>query len=90
LECHIHHIQNCGKPFLIPDGFLLADDKKVHWLEIVKSVNSYTGIPPLTLKINMKGDVRQRMLDALSREFIFRWDKDILERENSVGINNVG
>ena len=45
LGCHIHYIQNCGKPFLIPDVFFLAGDKKEHWLEIAKKVNSYTGIP---------------------------------------------
>jgi len=76
-------MQNCGKPFLVPDVFFLAGDKKERWLEIVKKVNSYTGIPPITLKINVKEGIRQRMFNELSREYIFRWDRDIFEHEES-------
>jgi hypothetical protein len=28
LESHVHIIQNCGKSFLIPDGFFLPNEKK--------------------------------------------------------------
>lgn len=78
-----HYIQNCGRPFLIPDVFFLTGEKKERWLEIVKKVNSYTGILPLTLKINVKKDIRQGMLTALSREYIFRWDKDFFDHAES-------
>lgn len=83
LECHIHYIQNCGKPFLVPNVFFLAGEKKERWLEIVKRVNSYTGIQPLTVRINVKEDIRQRMLNAFLTEYIFRWDKDFFEHEEN-------
>ena len=28
LACHVHSIQNCGKPFLISDGYFLPSDRK--------------------------------------------------------------
>lgn len=85
LSCHIHHIQNCGKPFLFSDGYFLPVDKKEYWMKIVKEVNIYSGIPRLPLTINVEGDEIQKMLQALSKNHIYRYDKDILEKM-SLGI----
>jgi hypothetical protein len=89
LESYIHSIQNCGRPFLIPDGFFLTQNMKVRWLEIVKKINLITGIQPLNLKINVKNTVKQMMLQGLSKNHIFVIDKDILDHpENSLIVDS--
>lgn len=83
LECYIYYIQNRGKPFLLVDAFFLADDKKKHWSEIVGRVNSFSGIPQYTFKLNVKEHIRKKMIEKLSTEFIFVHDKDILKHEEN-------
>ena len=61
LHCHVHGILNYGRDFLIPDIHFPSNDKKDKWLEIVRKVNTFTGIARLTLRINVKETIRQRM-----------------------------
>jgi hypothetical protein len=90
LESHIHSIQNCGRPFLIPDGFFLPDEKKNQWLGIVNKINRVTGIMPLNLRINVKEEIRKTMLEALLNKHIFVIDKDIIDYpENSLEIDPI-
>lgn len=71
LESHIHSIQNCGKPFLIPNGLFLTKIMKEKWLHLVKKINLVIGIQSLKLKIDLKDTIKQRMLDDLSKNHIF-------------------
>jgi hypothetical protein len=88
LESHVHIILNCGRRFLIPDGFFLPDEKKERWLAIVKKINLITGIPTLNLIINVKEEIRQAMCEALSNKHIFAIEKDIIENpDNSLSID---
>jgi len=90
LDCHVHSIQNCGRAFLIPDIPFASNDKNNRWQEIVRKVNTYTGIHPLTLRINVKETISQQMLEALSKDHIFKWDQDILKHsENSLRIDTL-
>jgi hypothetical protein len=84
LESHIHSIQNCGKPFLIPDGFFLSQDTKLNWLHLVRRINLVTGIQPLKMRINVKHNIKQTMLDSLSKNHIFIIDKDIFDHPENI------
>jgi hypothetical protein len=79
LESHIHSIQNCGMPFLIPDGFFLPIDKKEQWQHIVEKTNLVTGIQILNFKINVRPHLIEPMLHELTNRHIFKCDKDIIE-----------
>jgi hypothetical protein len=85
LECHVHIIQNCGRAFLIPDGFFLDDEEKEKWLAIVRKINLVIGIPPISLRINVKEEKKQMMIESLLNNHIFVTDKDIIDHpENSL------
>lgn len=90
LDCHVHSILNYGRDFLIPDIHFSSNDKKYKWLEIVRKVNTFTGIPPLTLRINVKETIRQQMLEGLAKDHILKYDQDILEhKENSFRLDHI-
>ncbi len=85
LESHIHSIQNCGKPFLIPDGFFLGQDTKLNWLHLVRRINLVTGIQPLKRqRINVKDNLKETILDSLSKNHVFIIDKDIFDHPENV------
>jgi hypothetical protein len=91
LEAHIQSMQNCGQPFLMPDFYCIAADKKPKWLEIAKKVNFFTGsLPNLNLRINIKERLVESMLNGLSQEYIFKIKEDIAKhKENTSKIEMV-
>jgi hypothetical protein len=90
LDCHVHSVQNCGRAFLILDIHFASIEKENRWKEIVRKVNTFTGISPITLRINVKETISQQMLEALSKDHIFKWDQDILKHsENSLRIDTL-
>jgi hypothetical protein len=83
LDCHIHSIQNFGRAFLIPDIDFTSSHNKDKWLEIVRKVNTFTGIPPLTLTINVMEPISQLMLKGLAKDHIFKSNRDIFSTSNT-------
>ena len=82
LEAHTQSLYNLGKPFLIPDIYLLSPDKKTYWMQISQKVNfSTVGRAEFILKINVGQKYIQSMLNALAKDFIYKIDEDILEHK---------
>jgi hypothetical protein len=90
LEAHIQSMQNCGQPFLMPDIYCIHDENKSRWLEIARKINFFTGRTP---EVDLALNVRQRsvpsMLKALSDDYIFKINEDILKTTSSTTITDV-
>jgi hypothetical protein len=90
LEVHVQSMQNCGRPFLMPDIYCVPEHDKSRWLKVVKKINFFTGpIPKMNLAINIRQRSVPSMLSALSSDYIFKLNEDILKTTSGISITDV-
>jgi hypothetical protein len=82
---YINHLQNIGRPFLIPSGYFIPDNEKQRWYNIANNTNFLTVIDPnLRLNVDLGSEDKQKMQELLPEDFIFKLDRDILMKDRRI------